>query len=356
MTGPDAASAPLGDWLEGLARDPEVLLHRLDPVNRRLLLVRLAQERIRAAAFLDERALAGDETGAWVPLAAALAAAPPGPGPGGIILHCGHAGSTLLARLLGELPRIWVLREPLALQTLAAEARVADTPHARLTAEEFRRTLALTQAAFGKHPAGHDAVVVKHTSFTANLALPLLAAPGAPAVLCLWIPLRDYLATMLREEGLREGVRTLAGQWIYDVASALPERAPALSGLDDACLAALNWSAAQLSFARAAAVPGARVLSLCFDDFLAAPQEQLRVVARHFGFAADEETLVAALGGPWLGRYAKDPRYRFDARSRARELAAAQQRLRAEILRGEAFARDLCGRLGLGFPRPAAAR
>ncbi|HEX5314736.1 MAG TPA: hypothetical protein VFX38_07540, partial [Gammaproteobacteria bacterium] len=33
----------------------------------------------------------------------------------------------------------------------------------------------------------------------------------------LWIPLDEYLATMLRDPGLRQGLRQAALQWIHDL-------------------------------------------------------------------------------------------------------------------------------------------
>ncbi|MGH8225591.1 MAG: hypothetical protein ACRER1_05525 [Gammaproteobacteria bacterium] len=340
-------SDDLDTWLRGLAQDPEVFPHQLDAVNRRLLLVRLAAAQMREAAFLDQRVLGGSEVGAWLPLASALDAGPPNTGPAGIILHCGHCGSTLVSRLLGELPGAWILREPLALQTLAAEARAAGTPDARLTAEEFQRSLVLLQAAYAKLPPGATRAIVKHTSLTANLGVELLRNAAPPAVLCLWIPLDDYLAAMLRDPGLREGLRLAAAEWIRDIAAAVDGDCPPLATLADGELAALNWTAAQLAFARLRAESGARVLGWRFDDFLAEPLARLGELARHFGLDADKQALQTALASPWLGRYAKDPRYPLDAVTRRRELDAAAKQYAAEIRRGRDFANALWPRLPL---------
>jgi len=331
MTDPSASPGSLSDWLSALRSDSSVFPHQLDAVNRRLLLVRIPPGQIRDAAFLDQRVLTGREPGAWVPLGDALAHAPTG-GPQGTILHCGHAGSTLVSRLLGELPGTRVLREPLILHTLAAEARSADTPHARLTPREFDRTLALARGAFAKTADVRERAIVKQTSLTANV-------PVAPAVLCLWIPLADYLATMLRDPGLREGVRLAAGQWIQDL-SREPDL-PSLGELEDAELAALNWVAAQLAFARARAGGERRALGWRFDDFLADPATHLARLAAHLGLDVSGRDVDQALGSHWMRRYAKDPRYPFDAAARRRELDDAARRLAPEIDRGRRFARTL---------------
>jgi hypothetical protein len=332
---------PMASWLKGLREDPTVFPHELDPINRRLLLVRLSEEKIRRASFLDARVLEGNEAGGWLPLARALEATPRSPGPAGIILHCGHCGSTLVSRLLGELPGAWVLREPLALHALASEARARGHFTARLTADEFDASLAFVQSALGRLPANGSSAIVKQTSLTANLGPLLLERPAPPAVLCLAIPLEDYLATMLRQSGLREGLRAAAGEWMRDIAAAFEGRGPALARLSDAELAALNWTAAQMNFERTRHMDATRVMSWTFDEFLAEPEARLGELARHFGLDADARSLARAIASPWLRRYAKDPRQAFDATTRARELRAAKRQFADEIRAGLRFAATL---------------
>ncbi|MGH8127126.1 MAG: hypothetical protein ACRETC_02000 [Gammaproteobacteria bacterium] len=345
----------LDAWFDGLANDPQVFAHQLDVIDRRLLLVRLTPEQIRDAAFLDQRVLTGKELGVWVPLARALATRLPASSPRGLIVHCGHVGSTLIARLLGELPGAWVLREPLILHPLAAEARLSGTPLARLRAGEFASALSFSQAMLARTPAPDQAAIVKHTSFTANLAPLLLAGPQPPAVLCLWVALEDYLATLLRDPELRRGVRLAAGEWIHDLIAVMGESAPLLGALEDAELAALNWCAAQFVFAQARTQNTERVIGWRFDDFLAQPEERLTQLAVHLGLKASEGDIHRALSSPWLHRYAKDPRYPFDAETRAQELAVAKTRLAAEIRTGLSFARNLWRQLPVdnAFASPA---
>lgn len=336
---------PLASWLKGLRENPSVFPHELDPINRRLLLVQLSEEKIRRASFLDARVLEGNEAGGWLPLARALEATPQNPGPTGVILHCGHCGSTLISRLLGELPGAWVLREPLALHALAREARARGHYTARLTTGEFDATLALVQSALGRLPANGNSAIVKQTSLTANLGPLLLERPTPPTVLCLAIPLEDYLATMLRQPGLREGLRLAAGEWIHDIATALGNDCPTLAERSDAELAALNWCAAQLNFERTRHIDGARVLSWTFEDFLAEPETRLGELAHHFGLDTDERSLARAMSSQWLRRYAKDPRQAFDAAARERELREAKRQFASEIRAGLRFADTLRRRI-----------
>ena len=103
-----------------LRRSPEWLPHSLDAAQDSWLAVRLSEAQYRAASFLDGRMLGPQAQARWLPVAAALkAAAGLAPARPAFLFHIGHCGSTLLARLLGELPGLFALREPAALRTLA---------------------------------------------------------------------------------------------------------------------------------------------------------------------------------------------------------------------------------------------
>ncbi|HYW77486.1 MAG TPA: hypothetical protein VFA48_12860 [Gammaproteobacteria bacterium] len=335
------ATNDLDTWLDGLVHDPEVFPHQLDTINRQLLLVRLAADQVQNAAFLDQRVLSGREAGAWIPLDRVLSMVVPPNQPAGLILHCGHTGSTLISRLLGEFPGVWSLREPLLLQALAAEARVTGTPLARLRSNEFHALLGLSQKLLAKSPPNHAQVIIKHTSLTANLAPGLLGLPGSAAIICLWIPLPDYLAIMLREPSVRSSVRIAAGEWIRDLMPTLGTSTPVLGESLDAELAALNWCAAQFAFAQARSLAPERVIGLDFTDFLETPEEHLGIVARHFGTNHTEQDIERALCSPWMQRYAKDPRYPFDTAERAREIETVKSRLSEEVRLGVKFAQRL---------------
>lgn len=340
-----SATNDLDTWLNGLVHDPEVFPHQLDTINRQLLLVRLGEDKVREAAFLDQRVLGGQESGAWVPLDRVLGLAGPENHPRGLILHCGHVGSTLISRLLGELPQAWSLREPLLLQALASEARVSGTALARLRTSELHALLALSQRLLAKAPPSHPDVIIKHTSLTANLAPWLLGLPQPPAIVCLWIPLVDYLATMLRQPSLRASVRVAAGEWIKDLVPTLGASTPVLGECNDAELTALNWCAAQFAFAQTRALAPDKLLGLDFSEFLQSPEQHLESLARHFGIEHTERDLGLALCSPWMRRYAKDSRYPFDAAEHARELDAVKSRLADEIATGLQFAQRLWQRL-----------
>ncbi len=75
----------------------------------------------RAASFLDQRILTPNSERAeagWAELALPAEARRDAQ----YIFHIGNVGSTLISRLLGELPDVFALREPLLLRDFAAAA------------------------------------------------------------------------------------------------------------------------------------------------------------------------------------------------------------------------------------------
>jgi len=85
-----------------------------DTVQDRVLLTRMSEADYRVSSFLDERMLASGMGAVWVPEAElAIASRQVKAHPLHFIFHSGHVGSTLLSRLLDELPGVLGLREPL---------------------------------------------------------------------------------------------------------------------------------------------------------------------------------------------------------------------------------------------------
>ena len=159
---------------------------------RRLFLVRLDAAQYRAASFLDDRILDGAEKIGWVPFAAVEQVAPHvQKRPLHFIFHAGHVGSTLLSRLLDEVPGVLGLREPLPLRSLA---EMNDTAGGPLSPA---RVLNLLQLMWSRGFADTQTVIVKATS-TAGRIVPEVveAATGARAV---YLNLRaePYIVTLL---------------------------------------------------------------------------------------------------------------------------------------------------------------
>ena len=149
------------------------------------------------ASFLDARLLANRARPMgwrrWRPSNAVLRQIKPRPLH--FIFHAGHVGSTLLSRLLDEVPGVLGLREPLPLRTLARSprpVRAAARPSSACSlssSRQWSRGFADTESGF-----------VKSTSSATGLAPDLMARlPGSRAV-ALNLAAEPYICTLLAGE------------------------------------------------------------------------------------------------------------------------------------------------------------
>src|SRR5688572_12345833 len=116
-----AGKDPSVNALADLADSPRRFVFDLDAATDRVQLLELDEGGYRAASFLDQRVIPpGVElaTSAWREIADAM----PAEARRDVqyIFHIGNVGSTLISRLLGEIPAVFALREPLLLRVFAA--------------------------------------------------------------------------------------------------------------------------------------------------------------------------------------------------------------------------------------------
>ena len=282
----------------------------------------------RRASFLDQRALHHRQIHGWElsldEIEAALTDSQPPPSLHWIF-HIGHCGSTLASKFIDLANGVLGLREPLPLLSLA---QGADDPATRRWRGTVLRLLA-------RGYPDTRAVVVKPTSAVTAIAGKLLAGSSGQACL-LWIDLRSWLATMLREPELIGD--TLAGE-ARRLAEFGQDGLPDASG-DGARLARL-WLAEQLRWRRLAADPAlaGRLIDLDFAQVLADPAGASARLLMHYRLAVPDDWAARIAGSGLLQRYAKDPSQAYDASTRDLELAAAAQTHATQIEAGLTWAR-----------------
>lgn len=342
-------SDPMNDpsaILATLADSPDWFCHQIDPEADRALLVRLEPAAIRAAAFLDERVLAGRSDGFRIPLATLCERAQPcvGHAPHAIF-HIGHCGSTLLARVLGELPGMRVLREPLPLRTLAALYEELPLASARMNAAQWQ---ALSSAVLGlmarRGPADGAGVLVKATSNCNALIGPWLARDQRAQAVLLTVGLRDYLATILKSPASRADALRFAQARLAYLHGRLGDDALRLPPLSSAERIALGWIAEGERFAHARQILGNRVRRLDFATFLADRKMMLGCILAHLNAPVDLDELDSAFDRAGMDRYAKATEHPYDAQARAADLAESERRHAPEMRAGMAFAESVIAR------------
>ncbi len=98
----------------------------------------------------------------------------------------------------------------------------------------------------------------------------------------------------------------------------------------------MGWAAEMCALREAAAVGGARVLWLDFDDFLAEPKARLAKCFAHLGVDAAAQ-LDAIAASDDMRRYSKAPEHAYDTGLRSAVLAEARAMHGDEIARGLAW-------------------
>lgn len=306
-----------------LAASPETFPHALNPHRGTVTLLRLSREEYQTASFLDGRVAGPARPGReldWPQLERAVKDAKLDESCH-FIFHIGHAGSTLLSRLLGRHKEIFSLREPEILRT------IAGMPKGLQRESYLSGCLKLWSRTFDPHARA----LVKTTSFVSEIADLLLDRAYSPKALVMFVSPEVYLATIFGGANSPREARMLAPSR----QGRLEKRVGAnwcLNDLSEGEIVALGWACEASALAEATRRAGTRAQLLNFDRFLAEPQNALAHAFKHFDVAADAPEIAAILSGPEMRTYSKAPEFAYDAQLR-RSVLDQGRRLHAEEIR-----------------------
>ena len=313
-----AAAIPL----QALTTSPDLFPLGWRPGEDEVRFVSLDADAYREASFLDERLLAGGRRIVDQPWSALAEAADVLTGESDFIFHIGHVGSTLLSRLLGDSDRIFSLREPAILRTLAQveEARATSLP---VFLKLWARVYSPSQKS-----------LIKATSFVSEIAgLLMEGAPSAKAIL-MFTPPEAYMATILAGPNSRLELKANAPSRLRRLGRRLGAAPWSLDSLSEGEVAAMSWITEICAMAEAAQRFPDRVLWLDFEDFLALPAAGLAAALGRLHGTARPSDVAGMLRSPDFQRYAKGPEHPYDASLRRQILANARSEHRAELNRG----------------------
>jgi hypothetical protein len=305
--------------------------HSFDAKADRVMLVKLSLADYRLSSFLDSRMLAPGMPAAWfdyVPVA--VSAGLVKPKPLHMIFHTGHVGSTLLSRLLDDVPGVLGLREPHPLQTFADMADEAPG------GEGYLARLGTFLRLWSRGFEATSTVVLKATSVACRIAPDILAAAPEMKAVYLHLPARAYITAILAAASGQADLKIFEAQRhqrLRKLGHDVPERGSAGE------LAAIAWMVERDSLDRAKAAGGRRVLVLDFETMLADMQTSLANVLRHFDLPPVADRLVKS---PALTRYSKAPeQLAFSPQVRAGMMKNASTVFAVEIDKGLALIADL---------------
>src|SRR5690349_3033199 len=295
----------MADHLALALETPEWLPIELDPATDQVTWLRLSETDYRQASFLDFRMVQPQSEvshSLWpaVPAEARRDAH--------YIFHIGNVGSTLISRLLDELPEVFAVREPQLLRQLGAEA-------------DFATVAALLSRTWRPEQRAN----VKATSFASELA-DRLVQPGSKALFLYATP-ATYLAGILAGQNSWQTLAALSEARLARLQGRCPGLAADPGTMHDGLKAALGWACEMTSLERAAAaLPADSVLWLDFDTFLADPVRHFTAIAGHYGIEVSEARARAIAEGPLMRRYSKALDYEFSPDARRETLAEARFR------------------------------
>jgi len=300
-----------------IASDARWLVQALDTGADVVRLVAMNREAYRQASFLDDRMLQSPVDARLVPWrTVAEAAQLIRRRDARWIFHIGHVGSTLVARLLGELPGVLSVREPRFLRDVAAMA-----------AGDRANNASVSQALFSRTFDADEVALVKATSFVSEIASELVPPEGR--AILMYVTPRNYVASILAGENSVQELRILA-----------ESRAQRLAGREigfpaprhDADLAAAAWACEMTSLEAAAqAMVDRHVGWLDFDRMLQEPENALGSSAGLLGIPASGDQLSALANSALMTRYSKAVEYESSPALRRDLIADATRSHRSDI-------------------------
>ena len=300
-----------------IAQDARWLTQAFDPAAKLVRLIAMTADNYRSASFLDDRMVQQPVEAVLVPWATVAAAA------AGItrtdarwIFHIGHVGSTLVARLLGELPTVLSVREPRFLRDLAA-----------LGPDDRKAIVPLARALFSRSFGASQTALVKATSFVSEIAAELVPPDGR--ALFLYAAPRHYIASILAGDNSVRELHALAPARARRMAGRVPDIRPPRN---DAERAAAAWACEMTSLEAASeALPNARILWLDFDRMLDDVGGCLRRTANDLAIDASAGKLAALAASPLLTRYSKAPEHGYSAELRHDLIAESAAHFASDI-------------------------
>ena len=314
-------------------QDGEFLPFELDLAQRRVLLLRLTEAQRASAPFLDERARPASAEAVWLPLQDVVEEGRASPSLGACwIFHIGHCGSTLLSRLLQSWPHLQVLREPLPLRSLAAAVCQGV-----LSGREAATLGDVMVRLWARAPGLLQTTLVKATSSCNMLAGPLLSMRKEDRAILLAMPLRSYLATLLKSASSIRDALAAADERMMFLQDVLPASSAMALPKSAGEICAMGWLAEQVRF-EALSTASERIKRMDFEHLLANPRSALANAVEHLQL--DKAHLDAALASPWWHRYAKAGDHAYGVEDRRHDQALALARFADEIARGVAWVRD----------------
>jgi hypothetical protein len=325
---------------QAFAQGPSWFPQQLDAAGDRVLLVHMSEANYREASFLDQRMLTPQSKPQWAAWDELAAADQDYRRDAQFIFHIGHVGSTLIARLLGELEGVFALREPQILRNFADQAAEQGKAEALWGPGEFDTRLATATAWLSRTFDTEARALIKATSFVSEIAAPLLGEDRK--ALFLTLSPERYILTILAGENSRQELAMLAPSRLARLHHRIGRDEWTLWDMPEHERAAMSWLCEMTALEKAAET--SNVIWCDFDDFLVEPGDSLEEFARFFGFVCDQNRARALTQGPIMTQYSKAPDYDYSASDRENLLAKAADARKDDIAKALIWLKEAASR------------
>jgi hypothetical protein len=326
------------DLTDRFKRAATLFPHMLDVATDQILLSHMSEDGYKTASFLDQRLLKPNLSRQTIarralPVDITGWAAPH------YIFHVGHVGSTLISRLLGELPTVLALREPLLLRDLAEISQIRFQPHSPWSplAYETRRDQIILWLSRTFRP--NQRSMVKASSFASEIALELIG-PQTKA-LFLYVPIEVYLKTILAGDGSRQEALKLAAPRFQRLHARIGEPIGHLWDLTFVQKVALGWLTEIVCLWQTFQSKPTNIRWQNFDDFLEEPANEIVEIADHFDLAMSKSVASTLVNGPIMRTYSKAPEHDYSSQLRQDLLMQSQRQFGPQISAGVKWIVDL---------------
>jgi hypothetical protein len=328
--------------IDSLFDTPEMLFRdfQLDPAPVLARFLPITELGYRASSHLDRRAVTQAQQGFELNLDDLLQSMHRATRPvreTHFILHVGHCGSTLISRLLGELPGHFALRDPMPLIRIAQAVMREGDPERAISRETAEKMMAVTIGLLGRTWSSDETAVVKPGYFAFSTYANLMRAHPDNRALLLDVPLEVFLATLLRPQQLDEQRKAVANLYLRPW-STIADEVLAVDDLSPGEVVAMMWLTHQIGLSAVAAAAPDRVMRLTFDEYLDDPAVRLQEITGFLGRTHPPELIQDLLASPLTGRYAKDTEHPYSPAVRDEALASSREMYTDEIRAGQVFA------------------
>ena len=257
------------------------------------------------------------------------------------IFHLGHAGSTLISRMLDEIPDVFGMREPIIIRPIAIARNLSAAGKIETSEEKIHQDLQVLYLLLTRRFSPDEIMIMKTTSICANLSHDLIGFNNDNKGLVLSVSAEVNLANQMDKEQPKD-IEAFSLHRLFALQKREPGIEMDLKTMSRAELIALNWMGEVVELYDLVTGPMKdRILSVDFDKFLNNKAAYVEKILKHFSLPGDAATVKRLTNSRVFDAYAKKPDFKYTAENRAGILTESRMLNHRKIKEGLALVEGL---------------